>query len=245
MNPTTLVLVAATAGALACGAPAAPVTPANTPDPAAPSGKHRLDCPTAAGLEALARTVFAAPTGAVDVTCTALYHGGPRWLLDGWHLPDDGDGVAMVSALIDAERQAPLWVDGAGQFDFPSGFHDKVTVDEKTAVDLDADGADELIAITGSASQGYEEQTLAVMVVTATGLTQAGAVPFALDDSGADLPAAEHKACATTWTLAAGPDGTKQLALTVTGHGRLEAGDCLAPGRHLLRWDGQALVEAP
>lgn len=228
------------AAALAgCGSTPRATTPTPTPPP---SGRERATCPTDDALTAVARKHFgAAPGDDLGATCTAVYTDRALWVIDGYHQGSE-NGVALVTALVDPATDTAVWVTGAGDFDFPPGAVDRMSGPGLSPADLDGDGKDELISITGTAAQGYDVQTLAVFTIGPAGLIPAGEIPFLEDNSASDVDPADLVSCSTAWKLIAGPDGTKRLDLTVTAQGSGEL-SCLPAGHHVMAWDGKALVE--
>lgn len=232
------VVAGALAGLAACGPKGTKTTPP-------PSGKDRIACPDGDALSEAAKTYFAggnADSADVSASCVAVYTDRPLWVLDGWHESPTQEGVALVTALVDPASKQAVWVSGAGDFSFPPGAIDRMTGPGMSAADLDGDGKDELISITGTSAQGYDVESLSVLVIGATGLTTAGEIPFLEDNSAADPDPSELISCSTEWKLVAGPDGTKQLDLTVTAQTPGES-SCLAPGHHVMKWTGHELVE--
>lgn len=236
-RPSGLALVAALGAG--CGGPPPAELIYLTP---APSGKARLDCPTGDALTATARKHFDGAVGAVGAHCVAVYLDRPRWVLDGWHHPSTADGVALVTALVDPVTDTAVWVDGAHEFGFPAGTIERAIGPGLAAVDLDGDGRDELVNVTGAAAHGYESLALTVFTIGPTSLIPAGQVPLRDDRRGLAPGPGSERWCATEWTLVAGPDGRKDLALIVTGGGHPDDG-CLPLGRHVLRWTGVGLTE--
>ena len=229
---------------IGCGSKAA--APISNTATATPSGKDRLPCPTGDALHATAAQYFAAgatvAAGDLGATCVAVYTDRALWVLDGWHQSPTEDGVALVTALVDPAAKQAVWTSGAGDFSYPSGAVDRMIGAGMTAVDLDGDGGDELVNISGSSAQGYETASLSILTIGPEGLNAAGEIPFTDDNSAADPDPADAQSCSTEWKLVAGPDGAKHLDLTVTAS-TPQHGGCLAPGHHVMRWTGTELVE--
>lgn len=244
MRTLTVSLLAS--GVLAgCGSKAAaPIGNTTT----APSGKGRVECPTGDALTATAAEHFApgakVPAGDLGATCVAVYTDRALWVLDGWHASPTEDGIALVTALVDPTTGTAMWSTGVGDFSYPPGAIDRMIGAGMSAVDLDGDGRDEIVNISGTSAQGYESESLSVLTIGPAGLVAAGEIPFSDDNSAADPDSADLQSCGTEWKLIAGPEGAKHLDLTVTSSAP-SGGGCLSPGHHVMRWTGKELVEVP
>jgi len=256
---TMLVVVAGCGGANGSGSAAgAPTTTAPTTTAsggagdgdrgagatATPSGKMRVECPTGDALIAAARAHFQAPTGELTVACVAVFTDRAYLVFDGTHASPTDYNAALVTVLVDPSTDTAVWSQGVAEFTVPTSAVEHLTDATMTAVDLDGDGRDEIVTVAGSAAAGQASQSLAVYTVGADRLVPAGEVPYSYDNRlGATAPAA-RSSCATTWTLVGGPDGSKRLELIVTA-APVTTANCLTPGRHVLAWNGKALVEVP
>jgi len=233
---TTLALAALGCSAtLACGGKTGAHAPTTT---------ARIDCPTEPALGELARPHLVVGGGELHVSCVALHHQGPRWLVVGWHEPDSGP-VAQVSALFDATSGAVLWKDGVGAFDYERYAVERDSGGDWTAVDLDGDGDDEVIAIDGTMAEGYDVKVLRVRKLTNEGLASAGEIPFGESNGAAAPEPGQEISCHASWKVVPVDHGASRLELDVTNDGPVPAQSCLSPGRHVFTWTGDALVETP
>jgi hypothetical protein len=236
------VLLAAAALGGGCG-PKGGKTIGNTPSD---SGKARVECPTGDALTAAARTYLAggaSADGDVSAACVAVYTDRPLWVLGGYHASPTEDGIALVTALVDPVTNKAVWTTGAGDFAFPPGAIDRMSGPGMSAVDLDGDGRDEIVNISGTSAQGYDVESLAIMTIGRDGLVPAGEIPFLEDNSAAEPDPDQLQSCSTEWKLVAGPEGSKLLDLVVTAEPAGRESSCLTVGHHVMKWTGQALVD--
>jgi hypothetical protein len=230
----------------ACGgaAPPAPVV-ANDPPPTAPT-RDLTACPTGAELDAVARRAFDRE-GELGVICTAVWAGETLWLLDGYFdVPSDdageGGGITLALALVTPAGEVTWSELDDGN---PPAVLDKKAGGDWTAVDLDGDGDDELLAVEGWMSHGYETLTLLSFDVVDRALVTATSLPLADDNSGAVETEPEYEICRAEHRVVDGGGGAKVVEIVAAPSPTKSGEGCPAPGTHRYRWDGKALVEIP
>lgn len=231
--------------ASACGGPAATPALGNSRGAAPQVARVTVPCPTGDALTALARTAWDNPAGTITARCVELFVGGQAlWLVEGsveHALGDDGEAVDLDRALVVAATGATL----SKQLDTdqPTGVLDKMMGEGYTAVDLDGDGNDELIDITGWGHGGTQSLSLLVWRIDGNQLRAAGTLAMLDDNSAAVEDEAEIRTCRAEHKLVDGPDGGKRIELNATWAGGPDPTDCPLEGRHVYAWDGQGLVE--
>ena len=201
-------------------------------------------CPTADALTALARGAWELADGTVQVECAALWAEGQAW----WYLdgaveredPDEGWSVDMGRALVAAASGATAWreVDTG----MPPATLDRSISGDFTAVDLDGDGSDELLTVSGYSHGGHEETALHVYRVAGGAVVAAGRLPLSADNAAAVEDEADMILCRGEHRLVAGPGGATRIEITATWIGAVEPDACPPEGRRVYRWTGEALV---
>lgn len=203
---------------------------------AASAGHGRVACPTGAKLEGVARAAWGAKSGDVYPECYALVVDQPLWLVVGYVATGSGlhTSIGIGAALVAPDGKA--WPVAAAPAH--ARFDSEAVEGEWLARDLDGDGRDELIQITGKQRGGESATTLTVFAVAEHTLEPGPGVRVSstYDDSdGTTLR------CTSTHRFVDGPHHT--TLIEIVGPTKAVGTDCPEPGRHLYRWTGTELVE--
>lgn len=221
-------------GLAACGAAAERKQSSTTP-----ATQAAQPCPH--DVESAARAAWSKQGGQVTAGCVALRSGGrTAWVLEGEWLPvPNPDYVHSAARAVVAPDGRLLW----REVDDDINLDTDVTTagGEAIVLDLDGDGSDEAVSVNGGVDKrGIQRSALVVETVRGGALVSDEIVLEYQDSAREDPPTV----CTSTHRLLDAPGGGKRIEVVSTV--RNDSRDlCLAPGRHLFRWTGEALVEVP
>jgi hypothetical protein len=207
-------------------------------------------CPPETDLVPRLREIWQVPPdAAIDVVgCVRGRFGKAGWLVDAFIdvgddeseqrieiLAADGDGVI---AALDPGSTAPV-----DRFDSDTG-------NGWDAVDLDADGTDELLRLQDWNHVAVLSTTMAVYRIDGAALRGVATLPLAYDNKGAKgMTPKRVVQCESQHALADGPNGSRMIQvegiITTSGRqaGPIAAGHCPLAGSHRYRLAGGALEE--
>ncbi len=224
------------------------------------AGAGRVACPTGANLEQVARTAWKVNSGEVFPECYALTAGEPLWLVVGYLAMPNGasTNVGLASTLVAPTGEVwpvaatparamfsseALHGRGAHPAGNSAGWRSGPVDGEWIARDLDGDGRDELVHITGKQRDGWSASDLTVSTVVDHELVTSEPVRISNSFSGLH---GETRACGSTHRFVAGPHHTTLIEITAAAVAIAnpdDAAQCPARGRHRYRWTGSELVE--
>jgi hypothetical protein len=226
-------------GALAACGPAAPDqgTTVGNQEPA-PARAAATPCPQGAELEAAAMKAWGKTGGSVYAQCVAASVGGETlWLIDGtYEAPpsDDNFMMGMWTALVTPAGEV-RWTQGDDEL--PYGAVERSYSQDYQAADLDGDGNDEIVHVAGYSHSGFDESSLVVLKVTATGVEMMQTtIALSADNSAADVDPSELQTCDGAYQLVDAGGGKKRIEVTYTGQ-------CERTGTVAWTFDGQALTQ--
>lgn len=222
----------------ACGGKA---TPAPAPGNVS-SRATAVPCPEGDELARVAIAAWGRGPGTATAACGAVVIGGqPLWLINGFLERDESEEF-MVGEWTAVVRPSGEVLSVEGDDGLAPATVDHMTDNQWLAADLDGDGDDELINLTGYAHMGLEATSLQVARIRGgVYVPVASQLQLSEDDTASvdadDPDAGPTHRCTATWKLV--PVGAAQhLEITYQG-----VGDCPLTGRAVWKLDGDRLVE--